>query len=169
MAHSLAYLSSGFREFQTFIRQEHLENEIEAIVRKNFVTLSDVYLIKRGTKSVVRARAEIVQLLRQRFPRFSLPELGRLMCRDHTTIMYAIQNEPKGHDRVAACAGELVRTLPRCAQCHEPATHAMPTNAWCAIHAPPNAKPMPHAKPLAELIQALGLVLTFRHRQDTKR
>jgi chromosomal replication initiator protein len=61
----------------------------ERIAAKHGITVEA--LLGRGrTKTVAEARHELMALLRGTFA-FSFPEIGRIVGRDHSTVMYALR------------------------------------------------------------------------------
>lgn len=71
-----------------------LLDALVAIARKHKVLLDDI-LSANKSKSVMRARTACY--LHLRGLEMSYPEIGRVMLRDHTTILYAVKkNEREG-------------------------------------------------------------------------
>lgn len=62
--------------------------EIGEIARKNNFTVEDI-LGKRRYKRIVEVRRECVAMLRAK--NYSTTEIGRIMCRDHSTIVHSLQ------------------------------------------------------------------------------
>ena len=67
---------------------------IAEIAERHEVSLADVLGPSRF-QHVVRARFAAIRAVRQRYPEMSLPQLGRLFNRDHTTILHALRKEPR--------------------------------------------------------------------------
>lgn len=77
---------------------------VTAIAAKHFVTVEE--LVGDGAPAcVMRARRELVAIWREEH-RLSYPEIGRLLDRDHTTIMGACQ--PPGAPGVRKTTRELI-------------------------------------------------------------
>ncbi len=79
------------------IRQERahspkaqVKQVIEAVCAKHEIPYSDVMGRKRF-REIVAARHEAIVAVAEAFPWMSLPKLGRVFGRDHTTIMHALQ------------------------------------------------------------------------------
>ena len=63
---------------------------IDAQCRENGITRKDMLSSSR-LKSVTDARHRVIYAAHLAFPRLSLPQLGKRLNRDHTTILYAIR------------------------------------------------------------------------------
>jgi chromosomal replication initiation ATPase DnaA len=68
-------------------RQKNLD-EIEAIAKENCFTLEDI-LGKRKFGPLVKVRRKCVVMLREKG--YSTTEIGRIMNRDHSTIVTSLQ------------------------------------------------------------------------------
>lgn len=55
------------------------------------VTYDQIIASSRCKKAVWQARQRLIVEVKEAFPRLSLPQLGRLFHRDHTTIMYTLR------------------------------------------------------------------------------
>jgi hypothetical protein len=55
------------------------------------VTYDLIIANSRCKKSVWQARQQLIVEVRENFPRLSLPQLGRLFHRDHSTILYTLR------------------------------------------------------------------------------
>lgn len=153
--------TGDFGKFVAFLRERGWYDDAVAIATKFSTRIEDIYLQKRGMNHVVKARTELVCMLRERLPKsWSLPAIGEIMGRDHTTIMYMIEQAPKP-DRLAEKARALVRQMPRCftPRCGAPATHGIAPfepAKYCGVHALPNNPVTPQGQALLELIAVLG-------------
>jgi chromosomal replication initiation ATPase DnaA len=77
----------------------------QSIARRHGVAASDLTAHRR-TNALVRARFEWWAALRAQGRSF--PEIGRLACRDHTTIIAGVRRyEQMQRERLRAAAGEL--------------------------------------------------------------
>jgi len=73
--------------------QERLDL-IAEIAEQHDVSLADVIGPSRF-RHIINARFAAIRAVRQRYPEMSLPQLGRLFNRDHTTILHALRKEPR--------------------------------------------------------------------------
>ena len=71
-------------------REERLA-VIRAIADANLLTVDDL-LGRSRAKHICAARKAAMRAVRERFPRDSVPMLGRLFDRDHTTILHALKH-----------------------------------------------------------------------------
>lgn len=53
------------------------------------VSTAEIFAKRRGDATVARARADVMRRLRA--DGFSLPQIGRWMHRDHTTVLYHVR------------------------------------------------------------------------------
>lgn len=62
---------------------------IDRIAREHNVTAGDIVSPKR-TRAIVKARDQAILEVSTRWPWLSLPKLGKIFGRDHTTIMHSL-------------------------------------------------------------------------------
>ena len=72
-------------------RREQIRNLVRDICTLHGVTLNDIVGPFREAR-IVRARNEAIYQIRHTFT-LSLPQIGRIFHRDHTTIMHSIRKE----------------------------------------------------------------------------
>lgn len=79
---------------------------VSAVAAEAGVTVADI-LGPRRNIPVVRARHEAMRAVARAFPQMSLPQVGRLFQRDHTTILNALRGgSAKSRDELDEASGE---------------------------------------------------------------
>ncbi len=88
--------SKGYKQFVEHLDSVDALSEVTRIARRNYgVSLRQVYEKTNGkdrenVKHITLARAEVMTYLRLRFG-WSLPILGKLFARHHTTVLHSLK------------------------------------------------------------------------------